>query len=560
MDFSDPSDPAPPREFMCRITGQLMTDPVVVIDGETYDRGAILKHFAFCRSLGQSPTSPVSNEVLEHDVLLPNKSLMRRIQGFMDMQSVVRQQRRAIQLKIDTEGMVAELMKKMLKCPYVPEIEGPEMAAALCVAFAEWGLVLTVQDASARPFLARREEAQRMVSQQSLQAMHSSPFYLLPPAPSTATASFGAAAAAAAAAALPPPPNLPTPIQQPSLSRQRGPELPSSLTSLSQSLSLGSSSSLLMQQQRILEECASLVTQPPHALQDASSLERYAWEDEDYRPPSMAGTSLPVSLNSLESNALGTLAARNTHTTQSSTLTTLTTSSDATTSERSISDDECWEDSREPTWETRERKDKNGASASASTSAPASGSSNKAGGDSDWKLPGKRPSTAKKYVYAASVNDAEYDGEAKVWGDSRGPSDPRYKPALIAGTSQTVHIMKHGLGICHSRNGDIYWGQFVNNQRCGHGKLEEDNKGENKGRALYDGEFKGNLKSGHGVYVYPTGTTYTGAWEKDKLHGKGVLTGKHGIVLKKGEWNTGIFRTDNAEHIHLMGSDASRRR
>jgi hypothetical protein len=34
-----------PEEFLCRITDDLMVDPVILSSGFTYEREAILKHF-----------------------------------------------------------------------------------------------------------------------------------------------------------------------------------------------------------------------------------------------------------------------------------------------------------------------------------------------------------------------------------------------------------------------------------------------------------------------------------------------------------------------------------
>lgn len=39
--------PAPPSAFVCAITSEMMSDPVVTSDGQTYERSAIEVNFLF---------------------------------------------------------------------------------------------------------------------------------------------------------------------------------------------------------------------------------------------------------------------------------------------------------------------------------------------------------------------------------------------------------------------------------------------------------------------------------------------------------------------------------
>jgi len=62
-----------PVDYLCPITHELMVDPVVTADGQSYERAAIeqwLKH---------STLSPLTNEPLAHLALTPNMALKRLI-------------------------------------------------------------------------------------------------------------------------------------------------------------------------------------------------------------------------------------------------------------------------------------------------------------------------------------------------------------------------------------------------------------------------------------------------------------------------------------------------
>lgn len=63
-----------PKEFFCPITKEIMTDPVVAADGFTYERSAILEWLE-----GGNTRSPMTNEELEHALLMPNVTLRNMI-------------------------------------------------------------------------------------------------------------------------------------------------------------------------------------------------------------------------------------------------------------------------------------------------------------------------------------------------------------------------------------------------------------------------------------------------------------------------------------------------
>ncbi|EOD17969.1 hypothetical protein EMIHUDRAFT_61507, partial [Emiliania huxleyi CCMP1516] len=63
----------PPDDFICPITTEIMSDPVVAADGQSYERSAIE------RWLATKSTSPLTSAELESKGLFPNHSLRRMI-------------------------------------------------------------------------------------------------------------------------------------------------------------------------------------------------------------------------------------------------------------------------------------------------------------------------------------------------------------------------------------------------------------------------------------------------------------------------------------------------
>jgi len=66
----------PPHEYLCPITMALMTEPVLLSDGFTYEKLAIEKW------LKENKRSPMTNGVLESTILTPNRQLKKLIDDF----------------------------------------------------------------------------------------------------------------------------------------------------------------------------------------------------------------------------------------------------------------------------------------------------------------------------------------------------------------------------------------------------------------------------------------------------------------------------------------------
>ena len=69
-------DEEPPDDFVCPITTEVMSDPVMAADGHAYERSAIE------RWLATKSTSPMTGGALEHSILVPNHMLRRQIRDW----------------------------------------------------------------------------------------------------------------------------------------------------------------------------------------------------------------------------------------------------------------------------------------------------------------------------------------------------------------------------------------------------------------------------------------------------------------------------------------------
>lgn len=67
-----------PNEFVCPITTEIIMDPVVAVDGHTYERAAIEEWFK------TKSTSPKTNEVLPSKMLIPNRAIRNQILEYIE--------------------------------------------------------------------------------------------------------------------------------------------------------------------------------------------------------------------------------------------------------------------------------------------------------------------------------------------------------------------------------------------------------------------------------------------------------------------------------------------
>ena len=89
---------------------------------------------------------------------------------------------------------------------------------------------------------------------------------------------------------------------------------------------------------------------------------------------------------------------------------------------------------------------------------------------------------------------------------------------------------KEGYGKCTSKNGEIYIGQWKDNQKKGKGTLLKDNK------IIYEGDFDFDTPDGFGKSYYENGNYFIGQFIDGKKHGKGILYDKNDNVIYDGEF------------------------
>ena len=65
-----------PNEFLCPITLTIMQDPILMPDGQSYERNAIEA------ALALSPKSPITQQPMTMEDGIPNTSLLARIQEY----------------------------------------------------------------------------------------------------------------------------------------------------------------------------------------------------------------------------------------------------------------------------------------------------------------------------------------------------------------------------------------------------------------------------------------------------------------------------------------------
>ena len=144
-------------------------------------------------------------------------------------------------------------------------------------------------------------------------------------------------------------------------------------------------------------------------------------------------------------------------------------------------------------------------------------------------------------------------------------------PCKDSWTGSYVNRRKHGAGIYHASNGDVYEGDYSNDRRHGKGTQRWADG------SCYDGEWHDDRQHGHGTYKSPTRDTpnpphshvddaiddshhpldahtasYTGQWRNGVKYGQGTLVYTDGSVY------TGQFAADMpAGHGELARKDGS---
>lgn len=110
----------------------------------------------------------------------------------------------------------------------------------------------------------------------------------------------------------------------------------------------------------------------------------------------------------------------------------------------------------------------------------------------------------------------------------RFPSGDRYEGQLRGG-------LLNGWGVYYFRNGDRYEGNFRDDMKQGYGVLYFRN-GD-----IYKGEFRDDQRHGKGTYIFANGSRYIGEFREGKRHGRGRY------IYEDGQEYIGEFRDGKAE-------------
>lgn len=74
--------------------------------------------------------------------------------------------------------------------------------------------------------------------------------------------------------------------------------------------------------------------------------------------------------------------------------------------------------------------------------------------------------------------------------------------------------MKHGAGKKTWPWGDLYEGEYLNDEMTGYGRYSWSSSGPRMGEQ-YEGQFVSNLREGSGTYKWPSGEELSGRWFRD---------------------------------------------
>ncbi|EGR32540.1 hypothetical protein IMG5_078660, partial [Ichthyophthirius multifiliis] len=105
--------------------------------------------------------------------------------------------------------------------------------------------------------------------------------------------------------------------------------------------------------------------------------------------------------------------------------------------------------------------------------------------------------------------------------------------------------MRDGYGVQKWIDGAKYEGEWVNNKACGKGKFYHVD-GD-----IFEGQWENDKANGYGIYYHTNGAKYQGEWKNDLQHGNGIETWNDGSIFE-GTYEFG--KNKGKEYINgLMG-------
>lgn len=162
-------------------------------------------------------------------------------------------------------------------------------------------------------------------------------------------------------------------------------------------------------------------------------------------------------------------------------------------------------------------------------------------------------------VYSGQyTNDQRHGKGDMLWALTSGPPGSMFQRRYVG---QYVEGKRQGEGEMRFPNGDLYTGDWVNNNRTGKGLyLFQDSGNRYKGDYVdnrkegegifwwtsgehagdkYEGQFNNDLRQGQGIYRYSNGDIYDGDWVNGNQDGDGIFMYANGDRLE-GPWTNGL--------------------
>jgi hypothetical protein len=102
-------------------------------------------------------------------------------------------------------------------------------------------------------------------------------------------------------------------------------------------------------------------------------------------------------------------------------------------------------------------------------------------------------------------------------------------------TGELKYGKKDGKGKFTWKSGAIYDGEWKNDLRNGFGTYTSASSKD----WVYEGFFVDDLYEGKGIYRWPDGRVYEGLWKKGKQEGQGILCSADGTKVYDGLWVAG---------------------
>jgi len=118
-----------------------------------------------------------------------------------------------------------------------------------------------------------------------------------------------------------------------------------------------------------------------------------------------------------------------------------------------------------------------------------------------------------------------YIGRIDGAGQIMGYGKKIYENTGASYTGGYVNGLREGTGTYVKSNGDVYYGEWKNDQHDGHGKFVSAN-----GKLWYEGDFKEEAPHGYGKQSEEDGDVYEGEWENGEWNGFGCLYEASGDV------------------------------